>query len=219
MDKMFHKFKALSKKELLINCILYGIGIIFMPLGVVLTINAHLGAGGYDALNFALGNKLGINTSLAIYSTAFLAIIIAALIRKTLPRFSTFISSFFLGVFTELWKAVFASVEGNSLLQSLVLFIVGMIVIAFAVAAYVISIFPSNPTDDLVVALTERKLRLGIAKISLDVVCVVIAIILGGEIGIGTIICTFGLGPVIDVFHQWILKILKKLNVTINHQT
>lgn len=190
-----------------------------MPLGVVLTINAHLGAGGYDALNFALGNKLGINTSLAIYSTAFLAIIIAALIRKKLPRFSTFISSFFLGIFTELWKAVFASVEGNSLPQSLVLFIVGMIVIAFAVAAYVISIFPSNPTDDLVVALTERKLRLGIAKISLDVVCVVIAIILGGEIGIGTIICTFGLGPVIDVFHQWILKILKKLNVTINHQT
>ncbi len=64
-----------------------------MPLGVVLTVNSHLGAGGYDALNFALGEKMGINTSLAIYMTAFLA----AVIRKKMLRITTFISFFFWG--------------------------------------------------------------------------------------------------------------------------
>ena len=73
---------------------------------------------------------------------------------------------------------------------------------AFAVACYIISVFPTNPTDDLVVALHERGIRLGTAKVSLDAVCVILAVLLGGEIGIGTIVCTFGLGPVIDMFHR-----------------
>ena len=33
-----------------------------MPAGVVLTINAHIGAGGYDALNFVLAEHLHIKT-------------------------------------------------------------------------------------------------------------------------------------------------------------
>ena len=40
------------------NLALYAIGVGIMPMGVVLTINAHLGAGGYDALNFALAERL-----------------------------------------------------------------------------------------------------------------------------------------------------------------
>lgn len=198
------------RKDILVHLILYGIGIIFMPLGVVMTINAHLGAGGYDALNFALGKAMGISTSMAIYITAVIAIIIAALIRRSIPRLTTFISSFFLGIFTDIWKRVLQHIEGGSLLESVLLFSAGMIIIAFAVAAYVISIFPSNPTDDLMVALTERKIRLGTAKIALESICVIIALILGGEIGIGTIFCTFGLGPVIDLFHGFIQKILNR---------
>lgn len=85
-----------------------------MLLGVVLTVNSHLGAGGYDALNFALGEKMGINT-----------------------------------------------------MESVVILLIGVLVIAFAVAAYILCIFPSNPTDDLVAAMHEKGIRLGIAKIGL----------------------------------------------------
>jgi len=209
------KINKLTTKELIVNIILYAIGIIFMPLGVVLTINAHLGAGGYDALNFALGNVLGINTSFAIYMTAFVAIIIAAIIRKSFPKLTTFISSFFLGIFTEIWKAILSQVEGKTFVFSFFLFAIGMIIIAFAVASYVISIFPSNPTDDLIVALTECHWRLGTAKVLIDCVCVVGALLLGGEIGIGTVVCTFGLGPIIDIFYR-IIK--AKVNLCIAPQ-
>ena len=206
------KFKSLTSKEKRTHLLLYIIGIVFMPLGVVLTINAHLGAGGYDALNFALGETLDINTSLAIYMTAIIAVVVAAIVRKGLPRITTFISSFFLGIFTDLWKQLLVNLEGNTFFISLILFIIGMLIIAFAVAAYIISVLPSNPTDDLVVALSEKGMNLGMAKIGLDVLCVIVAIIMGGEIGIGTIICTFGLGPFINIFHKFILKIINNNN-------
>lgn len=202
-------FKEMSIRDWTKNLILYAIGVGIMPLGVVLTVNAHLGAGGYDALNFAIGEKLHINTSVAIYGTAFLVLLLAALVRRSYPRIQTFISSFFLGIFTDIWKAVLEPVSGEKLFASLLLLAAGLVIIAFAVACYMISVFPTNPTDDFVVALHERGVKISTAKIGLDIVCVILAFLFGGEIGVGTIICTFGLGPIIDFFHGKIERLCK----------
>ncbi|PHV72066.1 membrane protein [Sporanaerobium hydrogeniformans] len=204
----FNTFKKMTPMEWIKNLVLYTIGVGFMPLGVVLTINAHLGAGGYDALNFALADKLHINTSLAIYSTALLVLLLSAFIRRSYPRIETFLSSFFLGFFTDFWKGMLLNLEGTSIRSSFLLMLAGMLVIAFAVACYIISVFPTNPTDDLVVALNEKGISLGMAKMGLDVICVIIAFLLGGEIGVGTLICTLGLGPIIDVFHKLVNRIV-----------
>lgn len=208
--------QRLDKKDWAVNLILYLAGIGLMPLGVVLTVNSHLGAGGYDALNFALGEKLGINTSLAIYMTAFVAVLIAALIRRKMLRLTTFISSFFLGLFTDFWKGVLSEVRGNGIVDSALLFVLGLVIIAFAVAAYILCIFPSNPTDDLVAALTEKGVRIGLAKIGLDMVCVAAAFLLGGEIGVGTIVCTLGLGPVVDLFFGLLKKMTVKYGICVD---
>ena len=105
------KWKSMTPGAWACNLALYGIGVGIMPMGVVLTINAHLGAGGYDALNFALAERLRINTSLGIYATAVLVVILTAFIRKGYPRLETFISSFFLGIFTDMWKTALAPVQ------------------------------------------------------------------------------------------------------------
>lgn len=206
---MLNFWRKLNIHEKTTHLILYFIGVGIMPAGVVLTINAHLGAGGYDALNFILADILHIKTSYAIYGTAFLILLMAAAIRKSYPRLETFVSSFFMGLFTDLWKGLLGGIQGTTFTNSLVLMIIGIIVVAFAAACYMISIFPTNPSDDLIVALNERGCKISIAKISFDVICVILAFVLGGEIGIGTIIITIFLGPVIDFFHGFVTKTLK----------
>ena len=66
MDRLKAYLNQMKGRDWAVNLLLYLIGIGLMPMGVVLTVNSHLGAGGYDALNFALGDRLGINTSYAI---------------------------------------------------------------------------------------------------------------------------------------------------------
>ena len=203
------ELRELSLSEWIKNLVLYFIGVGIMPAGVVLTVNAHLGAGGYDALNFALADRLHVNPSIAIYITSFIVLVIAALVRRSRIRPETFISSFFLGLSTDFWKMVFSGVEGTKVIVSVGMTLTGLVIIAFAVACYMISVFPTNPTDDLILAFHERGVRIAAAKLSLDVTCVVLAFFLGGEIGAGTIICTFGAGPVVGVFHRQIEKICK----------
>ena len=108
---MLKSWNTFSTREKLTHLVLYLIGVGIMPAGAVLTINAHLGAGGYDALNFVLADLLHIRTSLAIYGTAFIILITAALIRKSYPRVETFLSSFFMGISTDFWKTIFNGFE------------------------------------------------------------------------------------------------------------
>lgn len=199
--------KGKTTKDFVINIGFYLFAVVFMPMGVVFTIKSHLGAGGYDALNFALAERMGISTSLAIYLTAGLAVILTALIRRGIPRISTFITSFFLGVTTDMWKQILVHVDGTTMLNRIIFFLLGLAIIGLAIAAYIISGLPTNPTDDLIVALKEKGCPIRVSKIAFDALCVFLAFVFQGEIGVGTIICTFALGPIIEVFHLLLIKI------------
>ena len=174
-----------------VNLVLYLIGIILMPVGVVMTIMSGLGAGGYDAWNFALAGLLGQPVSSGIYISSVCVILLTAVIRRRIPRFTTFITSFLLGVFTDLWQRICLN-SGISTLHPYLLFAGGMIIVAFCAAAYMEGDLPPGPTDDLVVAFHRKGLGLG------------------GEIGAGTVLLTFGLGPLIGGFHTYILKAVNK---------
>lgn len=194
----------------LVNLVLYLIGILLMPMGVVMTIMSGLGAGGYDAWNFALAGVLGQPVSVGIYISSVCVILLTAGIRRRKPRFTTFVTSFLLGIVTELWQQICLKSRIGTLPPYL-LFAGGMIIVAFCAAAYMEGELPPGPTDDLVVALHRKGMGLGSVKLGLDVICAAMAFCLGGEIGAGTLLLTFGLGPLIGGFHACILKAVNKI--------
>lgn len=197
-------------RSFLIRAILYLIGVSIMPLGIVLTVNSNLGAGGYDTLNFALSNLLGIRISYAIYLTSFICLLIAALIRRKKPRISTFVTSIFIGLFTDFWKTLLGDSASSELMKSLLLLFIGMVIVSFAAAAYMLSSFPTNPTDDLVMAVFEQGIPLSVAKIGFDCIAVIFALFIGGNISWGTLLITIGIGPIVDVFYRLLGKLVSK---------
>lgn len=198
------------------NVVRYGtflMGILVMTLGVSLTVKSGLGAGAYDSINFALAEIFHINVSIGIYSTALLVVFITAFIRKRRPRFETFIPSLMMGVTTDMWVGMIKNISADSLYMQIIIFIVGALLVSLGVAMYIIPKLPTNPTDDLMVALTEKKFSITKAKLGIDILCFVIAFILKGPIGVGTVILTFLIGPMVDIFHHIILSILKSLEI------
>ena len=200
------KWKLLSGRERLLAALLWLGGLALMTFGVVLTINGHLGAGGVDAMNFAMADRLGVNTSVAIYITGIVSVALGALVRRGRPNVLAFAASLAMGVFTDLWKQVLANVQGILLWQKVLIFALGMIFIALAVAVTMCSIFPGSPVDDLLKAFVERGKPAWIVKILIEGVCAGIAWLLEGEIGLGTLLVVFGLGPLIDLFRRLLIR-------------
>lgn len=201
------KWKLLAGRERALAFFLWCGGLALLTLGVVLTINGHLGAGGVDAMNFSMADALHVNTSIAIYITGIVSVLLAALVRRSRPNFLTFVSSIVMGLFTDFWKIVLAGVQGTTLLSKIVIFVTGMLAIAFAVALTMCSIFPGSPVDDLLKAFVERGKRAWLVKILIEGFCGVVAFLLGGELGLGTLLVVFGLGPFIDIFHTLLVKL------------
>lgn len=100
------KLKTMNRNEWIKNIIFYGIGVFIIPLGAVLTVKAHLGAGGYDALNFVIAERMGMPVSYAVSLTAFIVLSVTAMIRRSYPRVETFVTSYLQGLSTDFWNKI-----------------------------------------------------------------------------------------------------------------
>ena len=65
----------------------------------------------------------------------------------------------------------------------------------------------SAPYDALGVQIHEiSKVPFKLCRITTDLICVIIALIFGGNIGIGTVITAFGTGPFVQFFNEHVSK-------------
>lgn len=205
--------KNYTRREFSVHVLMYLMGIVVLPLGIVLTINSHFGAGGLDALNFALGDWLHIPTSISIYILGAIYTCLAGVLRKKSPRWTVMITSLLQGGFTGIWKVILAGVESTGPVSAVLMFLAGNLIVAMTAGPYFLSMFPANPIDDLTKAVSELGMRISFAKIILECCGAVFAFLLHGEVNIGTVLTILLLGPMIDCFSVLTKKWLKKRNI------
>lgn len=191
-----------------IRIVFYLIGLFLMGFGVTLTIKADLGAGAWDALNVGLSNVIGLTVGSWVIIIGVILIFINALIVRGKPKFLAVVTILLIGFSVDFWLiVVMSNVHLSTLLLQVISLIAGIILISIGVAMYLQTKFPANPIDQLMISLHERfHLNFMIAKTIGEVTALILAFILQGPIGVGTIIITFLIGPII----QWINKPMTK---------
>lgn len=179
-----------------------------MTLGVSLTVKSEVGAGAYDSINFGLAKLLNINVSIAIWLTSFIVVVIASIIRRKFLKLTTFATAIIVGISTDMWVMMIRNIVFNTIFEKVFTFSIGICLISIGIAIYIIPKLPVNPTDDLMVALTEEKgIGLMKAKLTIDTICIIVAFALKGPIGVGTIIATILIGPLIQIINKLIVNI------------
>jgi uncharacterized protein len=191
-----------------IKILFYLIGLFLMGFGVTLTIKADLGAGAWDALNVGLSNVIGLTVGSWVIIIGVILIFINALIVRGKPKFLAVVTILLIGFSVDFWLIVVMNkVQLSTLVLQVISLISGIMLIAVGVAMYLQTKFPANPIDQLMISLHERfHLNFMIAKTIGEVTALILAFILQGPIGIGTIIITFLIGPMI----QWLNKPMTK---------
>ncbi|PGT79086.1 YitT family protein [Bacillus sp. AFS040349] len=191
-----------------IRILFYLIGLFLMGFGVTLTIKADLGAGAWDALNVGLSNVIGLTVGSWVIIIGVILIFINALIVRGKPKLLAVVTILLIGFSVDFWLIVVMNkVHLSTLVLQVISLIAGIILIAIGVAMYLQTKFPANPIDQLMISLHERfHLNFMIAKTIGEVTALILAFILQGPIGIGTIIITFLIGPMI----QWLNKPMTK---------
>lgn len=191
-------------KNILIISAFYLLGLFSLSFGISLIIKAGLGAGPWDAFFVALSENLGLTVGSWTFIVGFLLILINGLLLKERPDFSALITMFLIGSFIDFWLLIALSgIELNALPFRSFILITGILFCGAGIASYLQSSFARNPIDHSMIVfhkLTGKSLSF--SKTFLEVMILIIAFIIGGPIGIGTLLVAFGIGPLIQFFYK-----------------
>lgn len=95
----------------------------------------------------------------------------------------------------------------HGIVLRIVFLIIAILGICLGCSIYMTPDLGSAPYDALGVQIHEKsKIPFRVCRITTDIVCVVTALIFGGNVGIGTLITAVGTGPLVQFFNEHVSK-------------
>jgi len=183
-----------------------------MSLGAVLLSKTSLGVAPWEAINFGLSYTIGLSPGTWIIILSFLSLIIASILEKKMIKLSSFVTSIIIGSFIDLWMFFLDFISFENIFVRFSVFVLAIIISSLGIAIYLYPELPANPIDYLMLVIKNKfNLKIMHAKLAIDGVLFVLAIIFNGPIGLGTIILALLIGPSINFWQLLLGKYLKSL--------
>jgi len=190
---LIDRWVALLKKTLSIL-----IGSILFALGVVTMLNANLGMNTWAVLDVGIQNYIDLTLGQITQITGFMALSCGWLLGFP-PGYATLISIFFMGNAIDI--IILLNVVPHPMEITLRLIMVAFSAACFGVGSllYVKPELGAGPRDSLMMGLIKR-LSLPVAQIRIGLEFIIIAIgyLLGGPVGIGTLLSAVLVGYAVD---------------------
>lgn len=94
--------------------------------------------------------------------------------------------------------------------------VIGCAILAFGMTIVIKSEAGTGPNDLVAIVISDKlKFKFSVVRVIVDLSFAGIGFLLGGTIGLGTIICAFVVGPVAGLFmpfnEKWIKNLVKKI--------
>lgn len=192
--------------------------------GTHLTIRAGIGAGPWDVFNLGLSHTFGILYGTASILVSAMVLVIDLILREPIG-IAMLIDSVVVGKAVDFFNWLDAVPQPETLPGSLVMYVIGLVILGFTQFLYMEAGLGAGPRDTLLVGLKRRlpRIPIGVISIALLALVTLIGYLLGGPVGIGTLVFAFGAGPIMQlsfrvahfqptaVRHQHILTTLRIL--------
>lgn len=206
MKRLYSCLQQGSLKEnrnigsIITNMVIAAISLFVNGFGVYLTMQANIGAGPWDVLNLGLSGTLGILYGTASVAISYTILGIDILLKEPIG-IAMFIDAFVVGKSVDFFNRIGAVPKCDSVMSGVFVMMIGLVIIAYTQFTYMSASLGCGPRDTLLVALAKRAGRIPIGAVSITLLSLATFIgwLLGGPVGIGTLICAFAAGPIMQM--------------------
>lgn len=184
-----------------LNLLKYGymiFGLAVLALGVTLTIEARLGLASWGVLHQALENLTPLTFGQATQLVG-LCVIVVGWSLGVGPRLATFLNMALVGWFIDLFRVQLGPGPESLVLRGIYL-VSGVAVMGLGIAMYLSADLGAGPRDTLMIALVRRTgWPVSTLRSTLELGVMVLGWLLGGPVGVGTVVGLVLLGPAVQV--------------------
>lgn len=175
-------------------------GLLLFAFGFYLQLAANIGLSPWTALNQGLSNHLPITFGQASIMVSVLIVCLDLLMKETIG-IGTILDALLVGWGSDLFIALELVPYQSGFLPGLAILVIGLAISCVGQWLYMLAGLSCGPRDAFLVGLGKRLPRLPIGRVNilLNLMVAVVAFLLGGQIGLGTIIALFGTGIIMDI--------------------
>lgn len=186
--------------SIIFNSLQAAFGLFSFGFGVYLTIQANIGAGPWDVFDLGLSYTFGITYGTAAIILSLIILVIDICLREPIG-IGMFLDAFIVGKAVDLFNWLELIKPQENVLVGVAMMLLGLFIMGFAQFIYMRAALGCGPRDTLLVALAKRmpKIPIGIISVAILAVVTFAGWRLGGPIGIGTLICAFLTGPIMQL--------------------
>ena len=195
----------MNRSTIITGWLRIGIGLLIFSLGVHLTIRANLGLAPWDCLGMGISFQTPLNYGLSMTMTIVIILFVDILMKEKIG-FGTIIDALLTGNAVQLFNDIDPFPETTNTFIGILIIVSGLALMAIGQYFYMSSAQCCGPRDSLLVGLGKRlrRLPIGAVQIILWGTVLLIGWLLGGPVGIGTIVSTFGSGIVMQIVFAFI---------------
>ena len=193
----------MNRKKIIGQWIRIVLGLLVFSFGVHLTIRANIGLAPWDCLGMGIAKHTPLNYGLAMTIMAVIILAVDLLLKERIG-YGTVIDALLTGNFVQMFNDMDPLPENNSMILGIGIMLAGLVFMAVGMWIYMRGEQCCGPRDSLLVGLGKRlpKVPIGIVGMMLWVTVLLAGWLLGGPVGIGTLISAFGAGLVMQMIYN-----------------
>jgi uncharacterized membrane protein YczE len=186
-------------KQFIIRLINTFFGIILYAFGIIITIKANIGYAPWEVFHVGLSNTIGLSFGITTIIVGIVIVIIVTILGEKLGL-GTVLSMVLTGIFADIILMMNIIPIAKNLVVGIIMLISGLFIISTGTYFYIKTAFGVGPRDNLMVVLARKtKLPVGICRCLVELFVTVIGWMLGGMVGIGTIISVIAIGFCVQI--------------------
>ena len=174
------------------------VGLAVLGLGIAMTIKGKaFGIGPWDVFHYGLFKQFGLTIGSWSIITGFIILAFTSLYTKKMPQLGAFLNMLLLGLFIDFFLYILP--DPVTLLSQGIVFIVGIVVLGYGIGLYVTSGLGAGPRDGIMLLIVEKTgWRIDWVRNGIEIAVLFFGWLLGGPVGIGSIVIAFMLGKIIQ---------------------
>jgi len=176
-------------------------GLVLIGAGAVLTLKAALGVSPWDVLHAGVAPRahLGFGTVVILVGAIVLACSLALGVR---PGWGTVVNLVVIGEVENVLLAsgLLSSVHEHGVVLRSAVLLLGVAAQGLCCALYIGAAYGAGPRDGLMVGISHRYgIPVGLSRAAVELAALAVGVVLGGPVGVGTLLFALGIGPAVQV--------------------
>lgn len=168
------------------------LGIALLGIGIAMTLQARLGVSPYDVLHQGLAKRIGLSFGTVVIGVGVVILLLWIPLRQR-PGIGTVVNTLTVGLVIDLVLQVLP--EPDLLAARVVLLLGGVVVAALGMGLYIGAGLGPGPRDGLMTGIAAKGYPLWAVRTALEITALLAGWALGGNVGVGTVVFAFSIGP------------------------